>query len=77
MRITVQQTSTDILLNEALKELTDCLPLFIQTKVVVLKDLMAKNIIYQKVLSKIIMSLSKEELLRPIHSFWYKALQRN
>ena len=60
MRITVQQTSTDILLNEALKELTDCLPLFIQTKVVVLKDLMAKNIIYQKVLSKIIMSLSKE-----------------
>ena len=37
------------------------LNLFVQTKMVVLKDLIAKRIIYQKVLSKIIASSSMEK----------------
>ena len=52
VRMKIQQTSTYILSNQTLSELIDCLSLFIQTKMTVLKDLMAKNIIYQKVLSK-------------------------
>ena len=56
--IKIQQASTDILLNQTLQELTDLLFRFIQTKMAVLKDLMAKSSIYQNVLSKIITSLS-------------------
>ena len=70
MRITVQQASTHILLNQALKGLTDCLPLFIQTKVAVLKDLMAKNIKFTKgYYQKLKCHYQRKELLRPIHSF--------
>ena len=41
---------------QTLKELIDCLCWFIQTKMIVLKELMPKSIIYQKVLSGTITS---------------------
>ena len=44
----ILQTSTDILLNETLWELTDCLFCFIETKMVVLKNLMAERHCQQK-----------------------------
>ena len=59
-RSKIQQTNTDILLNQTLWELTDCLFWFIQTKMVVLKDLMAISIFHQQLLPKIITSLSTE-----------------
>ena len=43
VRVKVQQTSTEILLNQILSELIDCLLWFIQTKMVLLKDLMATS----------------------------------
>ena len=48
VKIKTQQMSKDILLNQILLELTDCLFQFTQTKMLILKDLKLKGITYQK-----------------------------
>ena len=55
VRIKMQKMSIEFPI-QTLKELIDCLCWFIQTKMIVLKELMPKSIIYQKVLSGTITS---------------------
>ena len=50
----------DIVLNQTLQDLADCLFLFIQIKMPAPEDLNLKEITYQKVLSKILTSSSAE-----------------
>ena len=58
VRLEAQQMNIDILLNQILWELIDCMFWFIQTKNKGLINLMIKSVIYEKVLSKIKASLS-------------------
>ena len=58
VRLEAQQMNIDILLNQILWELIDCMFWFIQTKMKGLKNLMIKSVICEKVLSKIKASLS-------------------
>ena len=53
VRFEAQQMNIDILLNQILWELIDCMFWFIQTKMKGLKNFMIKSVIYEKVLSKI------------------------
>ena len=60
VQMKIQQMNINIFSNQTFLKLIDCLFWLIQTKVVVVKDSMAKNIIHQKLLSKIITSLPTE-----------------
>ena len=51
VRIKMQKMSIEFPI-QTLKELIDCLCWFIQTKMIVLKELIPKSIIYQKILSR-------------------------
>ena len=48
MRTKIQQTIAEAFLNQTLWKLPDCLFLFIQTKIIVLNDLILKSIINEK-----------------------------
>ena len=49
VRIKIQNMNIDIFLKQTLQELTDCFFWFIQTKIIMLKELMPKIIIYQNI----------------------------
>ena len=53
--------SIDIFSSQTLKELTDCFCCFIQIKMTTQKGVNTEGIVYQKVLSRIIMSSSVEK----------------
>ena len=77
VKIKIWQISIDIFLNQTLWGLIDCLFWFIQAKIIVLKDLIPKSIIYQKALSRIIRHCQGKKLLWQTHWFWYKTIWRN
>ena len=52
MRTKIQQTIAEAFLNQTLWKLPDCLFLFIQTKIIVLNDLISKSIMKRKALFK-------------------------
>ena len=56
----IPQMSVDIFSNRTLQELTDCLFWVIEIKMIMLKDIKLKDIIYEEVLLRIIVSSSKE-----------------
>ena len=60
VRLKIRQVSIDIFSNQSLLELLDCLFWFIWIKAMMLKDIVSKSIIYQKLLSKLLRRLSME-----------------
>ena len=58
VRIKIRGISIDIFSNQTLQEITDCLFCFIQINMTMQKGIKPEDIIYQKVLLKIIMSSS-------------------
>ena len=69
VRIKIRQMSIDIFLNQALQELTSCLFWFVQTKVMMEKDLMPEGIIYQKVLlMETSSSMEKTSMTNPLNN---------
>ena len=60
VRIKRRETSKDIFSNQTLQELADCLFWLIQIKMAILKGIKPEDIIYQKVLLRIITKSSME-----------------
>ena len=60
VRIKRRETSKDIFSNQVLQELADCLFWLIQIKMAILKGIKPEDIIYQKVLLRIITKSSME-----------------